>query len=159
MCTCIVDGVPMYSRGPKELYNGKLSTKYWTFQVFVMLDGYPLTWNGPFEGRTHDSECLSDHGVPGFTHKVDEILIADKAYHSVRHCLCQEKGTTVDENFDLEFRRNRNRNERFFGRLDHHKIMHYNQHSRRFVKSAYGLLWNSECLHWQHREFNSTTTL
>ena len=49
----------------------------------------------------------------------------------------------------MEFRRIRNRIERFFAHIDHHKILHYNQHRIDFVKSGFGLLWNAECFRWK----------
>ena len=65
MCTSIVDGLPVFRRGPQSLYNGKHATKYWTFQVFIMIDGCPLAWSGPFEGSMHDSECLAGSDIYG----------------------------------------------------------------------------------------------
>ena len=79
------------------------------------------------------------------------MVIADKTYRSVRHCPRQETGSSVDDLFNIDFRRVRNRRERFFGHLDKHKLLHYNQHSKEFLKSAFGLLWNSECVDWRIR--------
>ena len=149
MVLSILDGVPMYSRGPSELYNAKKAAKYWTFQVLLMMDGCPLAWSGPFEGRIHDSECLAQSDIPSFMHRRDEMIIADKAYIDNRHCFCQEVGPAIDETFDMEFRRIRNRVERFFAHMDQHKLLHYNQHRKDFARSAFGLLWNAECTHWK----------
>ena len=44
-----------------------------------MMDGCPSSWSGPFEGRMHDSECFSNASIPGFSHKKEELIMADKA--------------------------------------------------------------------------------
>ena len=82
-------------------------------------------------------------------HRRDEMMIADKAYIDNRQCFCQEVGPAIDETFDMEFRRIRNRVERFFTHMDQHKLLHYNQHRKDFARSAFGLLWNAECTHWK----------
>ena len=66
-------------------------------------DGWlpPLAWSGPFEGSMHDSECMAESDIYGWTHKVDEMVIADKAYRSVRHCPRQETVSSVDDLFDI----------------------------------------------------------
>ena len=77
------------------------------------------------------------------------MIMDDKAYISVRHCLCQEKRDDIDEEFDVEFRRIRNSVERFFAFLDQHKIFHYNQHRVEFVRLVFGLTCNAECIRWK----------
>ena len=44
----IVDGVPVFCRGPHDLYNGKTKSKYLSFQWYMMMDGCPLALTGPF---------------------------------------------------------------------------------------------------------------
>ena len=117
--------------------------------MLLMMDGRPLAWDGPFEGRMHDSECFANSDVHVFSHKKGEIM-ADKAYRNVRHCFCQEMGDTVDDQFDMELNGSiLKRVQQFFAHIDKHKLFHYNQHEVDFVKSAFRILWNAERIDWE----------
>ena len=58
-CTMIVDGVPIPSRGGNDMYNGKHGMKLFSYQVLVNMDGCPVAWYGPFQGKEHDSDQLA----------------------------------------------------------------------------------------------------
>ena len=111
-CFSIVDGVPVYCRGERDLYNKKQGCKYLTFQWYIMFDGCPLAVTGPYPGSMHDSEAV--RGSNPFPHKSLEWILADLAYIGMRHMLTQKKGSlgVDDEWYDMEFRRVRNRIER-----------------------------------------------
>ena len=66
-CFSIVDGVPVYCRGERDLYNKKQGCKYLTFQWYIMFDGCPLAVTGPYPGSMHDSEAV--RGSNPFPHK------------------------------------------------------------------------------------------
>ena len=149
-CFCIVDGVPVYCRGPHSLFNNKQHDKYLSFQWYCMLDGCPLAITGPVEGSMHDSDavCLTKP----FNHKDLELILADLAYISVRHMLTQKKGSLgspQDEWYDMEFRRVRNRVERVFGGLDKHRVLWYSLFSKEVIAQIMLLIFNAECVRWQ----------
>ena len=149
-CFSIVDGVPVYCRGPHELYNGKQGDKYLSFQWYMMLDGCPLALTGPVEGSVHDSDAVCM--TRPFPHKWKEFVLADLAYISLRHMLTQLKGGLPgpqEEWFDMEFRRVRNRIERIFGALDQHRFMWYSLFSHEVIAHAMQLIFNAECVRWQ----------
>lgn len=43
--TCILDGVPVFSRGSFEDFNKKHESKYKSFQVLCALNGAPIDWS------------------------------------------------------------------------------------------------------------------
>eukprot|EP00760_Papus_ankaliazontas_P016253 PhM_4_TR16774/c2_g3_i19/m.22681 len=138
----------MYTVGDESCYNGKHSAKYFSFQVWIGMDGRPLGFTGPHAGSTHDSECIANKPLP-FDHKQDEFILADKAYVSVMHCLTQEKGLSTESKdsqhlFDVEFRRVRTRVERFFALFRRHRIMVDNQHTSEVAGNAFALLFYAE---------------
>jgi len=149
--TWITDGVPVYVRGNATLFNGKHHDKYFLFEVAIMMDGTPLAWQGPFEGREHDSTCTADR--PWFRHKKTELGMGDMAFGGIQHYLTQVKLSkakrelTEDENtFDRDFRRVRNRIEHFFASIDHHRFLWYNEHGMEWNQQAFGLMFNAECI-------------
>ena len=148
-CFSIVDGVPVYCRGERDLYNKKQGCKYLTFQWYIMFDGCPLAVTGPYPGSMHDSEAV--RGSNPFPHKSLEWILADLAYIGMRHMLTQKKGSlgVDDEWYDMEFRRVRNRIERVFGGLDNHRFLWYSLFGQEVIAQAVRLIFNAECIRWE----------
>lgn len=87
-CTFIIDGVPVFCRGAEACYNDKHGDKFYSFQVAVMIDGCPLAWSGPFEGKQHDATSID--GLSLFPVKENELGFADLAYVANRRLFCQK---------------------------------------------------------------------
>ena len=136
--THIIDGVPLLTRGPKDFFNGKHKDKYLSFLVSCDVDGTPVSWSGPWEGRIHDSTAFSMKAVGFAGHLQHEYIMGDKAFVGNRHCLCPYKKppngelTEKQELFNEHVKMVRNRIESVFARLDKFKLMHYSQHGTQY---------------------------
>lgn len=140
--TAIVDGVPLYCRGPPEYFSGsKHHTKYETYLVWVDLNGTPTRWSGPFPGSAHESPCWAE-GQKDLRHGEQDVILADLAYISCRHCLTKFKKPVNSQLTQRQQRFNdfhdhyRARVEHFFARLDKFRLLHSSAHYAKFNQMA-----------------------
>ena len=108
------------------------------------MDGVPIAWAGPFEGRRHDSTCVEEKFF--FPHYKEEMILADSAYGVVQHCLVpykkRHRSTLAAEEslFNREHRRLRTTIERLFAAFDKHHVAWYTHYHSNTIEGAFSLL-------------------
>eukprot|EP00760_Papus_ankaliazontas_P010152 PhM_4_TR14212/c3_g3_i2/m.101600 len=143
--TSIVDGVPVFTRGPREYFNGKHHDKMLSFQVLVDLQGDLLSYLGPHNGCQHDSQSFTT--PPFVEHRCNELILADLAYIGNDHTLTAFKGAQLSEDkqyFNKVLSNRRSRVERTFGYLDRHHFFHYCARSKEWISNAFALMFSAE---------------
>lgn len=147
--TCIVDGLPIYTHGSDALYNGKKRRKYYTTQIYVSLNGDPLTYTSLVHGRTHDSTAAAAE-QPWTPHLATEIFLADLAYINNPHCLTQYKKRRAAPLLPSEILFNkvvahrRARIERWLAYFCRHRHIRECKHRKWYVEGAVQLVWLGE---------------
>lgn len=143
----ILDGVPMYCRGPAAFFSGsKHHAKYLSFLVCCDVNGTPIQCSGPYSGRQHDSKCLRTTPLLptpfGLEHRSAGLILADLAFIASPHCCTKYKKppagelTTRQKLFNKWHDMLRARVESLFARADQFKIMHFSQHRIDFNAKA-----------------------
>lgn len=173
--TCIVDGFPVYSHGPDELYSGKKRTKCRNLQAYIGLGGVPLSYTRLRTGATHDSESAQDPPWPNMLKW--EVILADGAYGANRHCLIPyrknpkkggKKATREPlperkKIFNKTLSHRRARIERFFAHMCRHLWLRTNKHHAVGAARGVHMLWVAEQMKWLtehgagHTKYNHLT--
>lgn len=127
-CTMLVDGFPVFKGQRKDgsNYSGKYKRAALKFECICSLSGVPLCIRGPFPGKQHDS-AIFQSGNP-LVHNPEELIIADKAYIGLPHCIVpQKKSKNIRPSKSLELwhRKYRAPVEHCFARFHKFRFMKY----------------------------------
>jgi len=155
----IVDGTPIFVRGPSASYSGKAKAKVLVMQLFVNVAGQPIWYMGPSVGAQHDAKSFvpvanpPPHATPRAPkHHEDDIIAGDLAYIANSHVYCQYKKpplgalTPPQTHHNEWFVTLRSTVERFNAYLDRHRLMHYCVRHWPTICKLFRVLWNSECI-------------
>ena len=124
----LVDGFPVFKGQRKDgsNYSGKYKRAALKFECICSLSGVPLCIRGPFPGKQHDS-AIFQSGNP-LVHNPEELIIADKAYIGLPHCIVpQKKSKNIRPSKSLELwhRKYRAPVEHCFARFHKFRFMKY----------------------------------